>query len=156
MPASRSERGANADFFLTRERAREKQIGNVHTRDEKDAAGHGAQHEQSGVRVGHHRLQQRPDFHADVGVRIGILLAQRRADRVHIHLRLCDRNVRLQPRDAFQKIVAALLGHRVRSAVCFAQDRHARPDFRRERTDRENKSCRHDANYLKLFTVQPD
>ena len=96
----------------------------------------------------------RHHFHTNVGVRIRILLAQRRTDCVDVSLRLIKRYPRLQTRDAFQKIIAALFGHRPGPVLGLAQHRHRRPDLRAEFADWKFKSFGHYSNHREFFSVE--
>jgi len=105
-----------------------------------------------------HRVDFGDDFRANVELRLGILLVPVSYDGVDVGLRLLNREVRFQPRNALEELVVALLGHRFRAVLRrFAQVRHRYPKFRRTRKSnwiREPR--RHHANHLKLFAIERD
>src|SRR5436190_21864824 len=108
------------------------------------------------MRVADHRAEFRHHFGASVYL-LWILLMPTGGDRVDVRLRLTNGNPGLQARDALQKIVVALLGHRLGAVICRAQDRHRDPKFRRIRkSERIGEARWHYANHLKLLTLQSD
>src|SRR4029077_3329815 len=52
--------------------------------------------------------------------------------------------------------VVALLGHRLRSILRLAQDRHRNPELGRVGADRECEPRRHDPDHLELLTIESD
>src|SRR4026208_1274528 len=73
---------------------------------------------------------------------------------VDVRLRLLDRDVRFQSRDALEKVVVPLL-RQWRSAILgFAQTRHRDPKFRRNRSNRKSKPWGHHPDYLEFLTVE--
>ena len=106
-PASRAERRADADFTLTRSRAREQQVGDVGTGDEQHDTDRPKQHEHPRFGAGpEHVIDQRPDANQVILVPHRVRVQYRRADLRHLSLGLLERHARLQPRDALQVIAA--------------------------------------------------
>src|SRR2546423_528081 len=66
LPTSGAQRRANTDLAIARKRTRQQKIGDIHARDEQNAARHRAQHEQSRTRVADHRAEFRHYFRARV------------------------------------------------------------------------------------------
>src|SRR4029077_11875970 len=73
---------------------------------------------------------------------------------VDVRLRLLDRDVRFQSRDALEKVVVPLLRHWRSAIFGFAQTRHGDPKFRRNRSNRKSKPWGHHPDYLELLTVE--
>src|ERR1700737_1138935 len=91
VPASSTERGADANLAIPRERTRQQQIRDVDARDQKNTSGHCAQHEQRGVRAADHRIDLRNDFSADMKFCVRVLAAPLRSNGIDFRLRLLDR-----------------------------------------------------------------
>src|SRR5205807_6522127 len=87
---------------------------------------------------------------------VWILSAPVCRDGVDVRLRLLNRDVRFQSRDAGEKIVVPLFSHRWRAIWRrLAQVRHRDPKFRRIRKPQWiGKTRRHDANDLKSVTIK--
>ena len=71
-----AQRRANRNFLLTTERFCQRQIGHVHTSNQKDECNRSEQHQQGSAHVAHHVVVQRQDCRAPSLIVIGIELLQ--------------------------------------------------------------------------------
>src|ERR1700686_5529741 len=91
-----------------------------------------------------------------MGVRVRVLLLESRGDGLQIGLGLRDRNTRLQPRDGFEAVTAAVLGLGLRAVRVrrVLGDRHV--EINRIILDGKLKASLHDTNHGVLASIQHD
>ncbi len=108
--AARAERGAHRHFALTRARANEEEIRDVHAGEQKDQAGDREAeelHQRERVTDGPQRqgpgARLRNDSGGDAAIGLGILALERRHQHVGRGLGVGDAHVRLKPREYLKR-----------------------------------------------------
>ena len=105
--AACAERGANGDLFAARKRAREDQVGNIRTRDQKHKCDCAQHHEQRGANFADCFFAHGVDGRAPSFVVIGIGLLESLRDGVHLCLCYGESDAGLEARYRLKVMFAA-------------------------------------------------
>ena len=97
--AARTERAAHGELLTARRSARQQQVGHVDAGDQEHRDYRRAKQSDGRTHVTDQVLAQRDHFRAHALVRARVLLLDDRGDRIHLRLRLFDRDAVLQPTD---------------------------------------------------------
>ena len=139
-PAPCAERRADRNLFPAVQGAREEKIPHIRAGDEENEPDSTEQHEQHRAAVAGDRFLQRDHRGAPPAIRLRKLACQPRRDRIHLGLRLHERDTALEARDTLHVVVpttrARLGGERERDPE-IASHRGPRCDrgFRRHDAD---------------------